>query len=182
MIPIKQFPPAQASNNQVFHHAQNFSLPLFLTGGGGSMTPSNFAAFVDPLTVRYIEIFHTDFSYLSIYSKNIQKIIFIRGGEGYPTFSPLKSDPTKMTPPDCMQPLFLISEFYSTITSTILGQEFWGSCQMMVNWSWQGGLSFMCFFYLISQSSSFYIIQYSIPFVVFLNKELWFMQKQEMEL
>ena len=30
-------------------------------------TPSNFAAFVDPLTAKYIEMFHADFSYLYIY-------------------------------------------------------------------------------------------------------------------
>ena len=28
---------------------------------------SNFAPFKDPLTVKYIEMFHADFSYMSIY-------------------------------------------------------------------------------------------------------------------
>ena len=41
-------------------------LTLLLTGGV-FRTPSNFAAFGDPLNVKYIEIFHADFSYLSIY-------------------------------------------------------------------------------------------------------------------
>ena len=36
-------------------------------GGGVFRTPSNFPAFVEPLTVKYIEMFHADFSYLSIY-------------------------------------------------------------------------------------------------------------------
>ena len=36
-------------------------------GGRGFRTPSNFAAFGAPLTVKYIEMFHADFSYLSIY-------------------------------------------------------------------------------------------------------------------
>ena len=40
-------------------------LTLLLPGGGG--TQSNFAPFKDPLTVKYIEMFHADFSYLSIY-------------------------------------------------------------------------------------------------------------------
>ena len=35
-------------------------------GVGVLRTPSNFVAFVDPLTVKYIEMFHADFSYLSI--------------------------------------------------------------------------------------------------------------------
>ena len=36
-------------------------------GGGVFRTPSNFAAFGDPLTVKYIEMFQADNSYLSIY-------------------------------------------------------------------------------------------------------------------
>ena len=36
-------------------------------GGGVFRTPSNYAAFGDPLKVKYIEMFHADFSYLSIY-------------------------------------------------------------------------------------------------------------------
>ena len=38
------------------------SLTLLLPGD-----PSNFVAFVDPLNVKYIEVFYADFSYLSIY-------------------------------------------------------------------------------------------------------------------
>ena len=34
---------------------------------GVCRTTSDFAAFVDPLTVKYIEMFYADFSYLSIY-------------------------------------------------------------------------------------------------------------------
>ena len=39
------------------------------THGVGSLgpRPSNFEAFEDPLTVKYIEMFHADFSYLSFY-------------------------------------------------------------------------------------------------------------------
>ena len=36
-------------------------------------TQSNFAAFGDPLKVKYIEMFHAEFSYLSIAWQNIQK-------------------------------------------------------------------------------------------------------------
>ena len=36
-------------------------------GGGFFRTPSNFAAFGDPLIVKYIEMFRADFSYLFIY-------------------------------------------------------------------------------------------------------------------
>ena len=39
-----------------------------LPGGGGFFrTPSNFTAFGDPLKVKYMEMFHADFSYLFIY-------------------------------------------------------------------------------------------------------------------
>ena len=36
-------------------------------------TPNNFAAFGYPLTVKYIEMFYADFSYLSNYYQNIPK-------------------------------------------------------------------------------------------------------------
>ena len=35
-------------------------------GGGVFRTPSNFVASGNPLRVRYIDMFHADFSYLSI--------------------------------------------------------------------------------------------------------------------
>ena len=38
-----------------------------LLRGGVFRTTSDFAAFVDPLTVKYIETFHAAFSYLSVY-------------------------------------------------------------------------------------------------------------------
>ena len=38
-----------------------------LVPGGVFRTPSNFVAFRNPLKVKYIEIFHADFSYISIY-------------------------------------------------------------------------------------------------------------------
>ena len=41
--------------------------PISARGGGVFRTPSNFAAFGDPLKVKYIEMFHADFSYLCIY-------------------------------------------------------------------------------------------------------------------
>ena len=41
--------------------------PLSAGGGGVFRTPSNFAAFGDLQKVKYIEMFHADFSYLSIY-------------------------------------------------------------------------------------------------------------------
>ena len=47
----------------IFHYPINPITP----GGAGFRTPSNFAAFGDPLTVKYIAMFHADFSYLSIY-------------------------------------------------------------------------------------------------------------------
>ena len=50
-------------------------------GGGVFRTPSIFAAFGHPLTDTNIEMFHADFSYLSIYKQNIQKKIeFFLGG------------------------------------------------------------------------------------------------------
>ena len=41
--------------------------PISAGGGGVFRTPSNFAAFGDPLKVKYIEMFHAEFSYISIY-------------------------------------------------------------------------------------------------------------------
>ena len=38
-----------------------------LLPGGVFRTPSNFSAFGDPLTVKYIKMFRADFSYLPIY-------------------------------------------------------------------------------------------------------------------
>ena len=46
---------------------ENMLLNPITQGGGVFRTPSNFAAFGDPLKVEYIEMFHADFSYLSIY-------------------------------------------------------------------------------------------------------------------
>ena len=43
------------------------ALLTLLVPGGVFRTPSNFAAFGAPLIVKYIEMFHADFSYLSIY-------------------------------------------------------------------------------------------------------------------
>ena len=43
------------------------ALNPIIAGGGVFWTPSNFAAFGDPLKVKYIKMFHADFSYLSIY-------------------------------------------------------------------------------------------------------------------
>ena len=52
-------------------HQAEFPIGSYLNpithGGGVFRTPSNFAAIGDPLKVKYIEIFHADFSYLSIY-------------------------------------------------------------------------------------------------------------------
>ena len=42
-------------------------------------TARNFAPFWDPLTVKYIEMFHADFSYKSIYEQNIQKKLIFLG-------------------------------------------------------------------------------------------------------
>ena len=58
-------------------------------GGGVFRTPSNFAAFGDPLKVKCIEMFHADFSYLSIYSGGQKKdspIIYksLRNGRLHP--------------------------------------------------------------------------------------------------
>ena len=59
-----------------------------IRGGGVFSTPSNFTAFRDPLKVKNIEMFHADFSYLSIYKQNIQKKSNFFGG--VPPLRPLK--------------------------------------------------------------------------------------------
>ena len=56
------------SKPQLNHNSTQPNITLtLLVPGGVFRTPSTFAAFGDPLKVKYIEMFHADFSYLSIY-------------------------------------------------------------------------------------------------------------------
>ena len=59
-----------------------------ISAGGVFRTPSNFPAFRDPLKVKNNEMFHADFSYLSIYKQNIQEKSNFFGG--VPPLRPLK--------------------------------------------------------------------------------------------
>ena len=48
-------------------HFGSWVNPITVRGGVFRRTPSNFAAFGDPLKVKYLDMFYAGFSYLSIY-------------------------------------------------------------------------------------------------------------------